>query len=177
MISTKEMNSILRRSGRPQILPDTYGGMNVVRRAVSKMKCGDSITRQLVRINPGVSRITIELPGLNLKSLVNLREHRHASARRAAEQRSRARNALATVTGGIPPLPVSVRIVRVYAGRGQPLDVSDNLQISAKHLVDGIADAYGCDDADPRISWLPVEQRKGERAGVELVIESRKETT
>lgn len=53
-------------------------------------------------------------------------------------------------------VPCAVVLVRI-APRG--LD-SDNAEASLKRVRDGVADALGVDDADPRVSWV-VEQRKG----------------
>lgn len=54
------------------------------------------------------------------------------------------------------------------------LDGHDNLPHSMKPIVDGIADALGINDRDPRVSWL-YAQRRGEvrEYAVELRIEPR----
>lgn len=52
--------------------------------------------------------------------------------------------------------PCVVVLVRVSP---RPLD-SDNAASSLKRVRDGVADALGIDDADPRVSWV-VEQRRG----------------
>ena len=56
------------------------------------------------------------------------------------------------IVGGAP---LKVTITRIAPGK---LD-DDNLTGSAKHVRDGIADALGIDDGDPRITWV-VEQAK-----------------
>ncbi len=94
--------------------------------------------------------IHLEL-SIRLVSLVNERESRWKAARRASEQRNLAGLVVANakVEGRVPELPLLCVITRVGRRR---MD-SDNLAISAKHVRDGIADALGIDDADPRISW------------------------
>lgn len=50
-----------------------------------------------------------------------------------------------------------VRLVRVSPGE---LD-DDNAVAAAKNVRDGVADALGVDDRDPRVVWLPVDQEIG----------------
>lgn len=52
-------------------------------------------------------------------------------------------------------LPVVVTMTRKSAG---VLD-DDNLQGSLKHIRDGIADAFGVPDNDPRITWRYAQQK------------------
>jgi hypothetical protein len=80
-----------------------------------------------------------------------------AEAKRRKEQRNVARWSLmgVLIAEGVK-LPVDVTIVRVAPRR---LD-DDNLAASAKSLRDGIADALGCKDNDPRVSWA-YAQAKG----------------
>lgn len=55
-----------------------------------------------------------------------------------------------------PEARATVTITRIA-----PRDLdSDNLVGSAKHVRDGVADALGIDDRDPRVTWV-VEQRRG----------------
>lgn len=54
-----------------------------------------------------------------------------------------------------PPLPVIVTLIRLSAGT---LD-SDNLQGAMKHVRDGVADAFGVADNDPRIAWRYDQER------------------
>lgn len=89
-----------------------------------------------------------------------MREHWAKKAARAKKQREAARfwtqqmaRYLSDAIKGGEPLKVT--ITRVAPGK---LD-SDNLTGSAKHVRDGIADALGIDDGDPRITWV-VEQAK-----------------
>ena len=66
--------------------------------------------------------------------------------------------------------PLVVTLVRIAP---RALD-SDNLAGCAKHVRDGIADALGIKDNDPRVEWR-VEQRRGKpkEYAVEIVIESK----
>lgn len=68
-------------------------------------------------------------------------------------------------------LPVDVTITRIAPRK---LD-DDNLAASAKNLRDGIADALGCKDHDPRVSWR-YEQAKGlpKQYAVRITIAQRK---
>ena len=67
-------------------------------------------------------------------------------------------------------LPLTVTITRVAP---RALD-DDNLASSQKHVRDGIADALGIDDRDPRVSWR-YAQRRGDpkKYFVEVIIEAR----
>ena len=110
--------------------------------------------------------VTLQIP-VRLYSTLNLREHWAVKAKRAKQHR------LAVVSAWIrQPMPriaddLIVTITRV----GKRLLDGDNLQASAKHVRDGIADCLGCDDADPRIEWR-YGQKKGEYA-VEIRIERK----
>jgi hypothetical protein len=98
---------------------------------------------------------------LDLPSVLNLREHHFARARRVRLQREATRRAL---RGQPPPvLPVEVLIVRIGA---RHLDTGDNLAASAKAVRDAISTALGVDDgpASP-VTW---------RYGQELTTERHK---
>ena len=100
--------------------------------------------------------IEFEVP-VRLVSLLNAREHHMARARRAKTQRTAAHTLAREHVSGLvdTPLSLTVTITRIAPGK---LD-DDNLTGSAKHVRDGIADALGIDDGDPRITWV-VEQAK-----------------
>lgn len=93
----------------------------------------------------------------------NAHEHWRARQQRAKRQRHAAAWLVRSVCslawvarhvdGGIV-----VHLTRVSPGT---LD-SDNLAASGKHVRDGIADALGIDDRDPRVTWL-YDQRRGPR--------------
>lgn len=173
MILTLSDISSLRARGIRIPGRDPMASLNVRRRCISSMKPGDMTASRLVRFNPKAETTFIAIDGLVLPSLANLREIHWSRAKRAREQRSRVMSAMVSVSGGIPPLPVSVQITRVYGGRGRALD-SDNCTISAKNVRDEIAAVYSVDDNDPRITWLPVSQRKAKTSCVEVVIEARR---
>ncbi len=100
--------------------------------------------------------IEFALPGMRLVNLANDHTHWRVRQRRAADQRGTAKVVARAhgVDGGIG-LPLRVTITRIGPGR---LD-SDGLTISGKHVRDGIADALGIDDGDPRIEWLVLAER------------------
>lgn len=104
--------------------------------------------------------LTIPLPGLRLVSLANQREHWRPKAARAKKQRAAAqllvRAALREPRGEPFHFPVAVIITRIAP---RVLD-DDNLAGAAKSVRDGVADALGIDDRDPRVKWA-VAQRKG----------------
>lgn len=57
-------------------------------------------------------------------------------------------------------VPCTVKMIRLSSGK---LD-SDNLQGALKSIRDGIADALGVKDNDPRVTWEYVQEkcRRGE---------------
>lgn len=112
-----------------------------------------------------------------LPSCANLREHWRKRAARVKEQRylawlqGTARN-LFGLLGGRDPLPgITVTLCRVSA---RALD-DDNLASAFKAVRDGVADALGIKDNDPRVSWAYEQRRgaKGERS-IEIRIEAKK---
>lgn len=60
---------------------------------------------------------------------------------------------------------VTVRIVRIGPRK---LD-SDNCAGACKHVRDGIADAIGIDDGDPRYTWI-YDQEKGREYSVRITV-------
>jgi hypothetical protein len=79
----------------------------------------------------------------------NTRRGARSKMVRVKHQRGTVRSLLQRMPG-LPPLPVSVHLVRL--GR-RKLDTFDNLPASLKASVDGCADAYGLPDSDPQFSW------------------------
>jgi hypothetical protein len=71
-------------------------------------------------------------------------------------------------------LPCSVRLTRVSAGK---LDPWDGLPAALKAVVDGVSDAFGVRDDDPRLQWEKPEQRQCNRGtyGVDVRIEPKSE--
>lgn len=106
--------------------------------------------------------IELTLP-VRLVSLLNMREHWRAKAARAKKQRHTA--CVCTATGiDYSALTEFIRggaRLNVTLTRIAPRELDcDNLAGSGKHVRDGIADALGIDDRDPRVKWL-YAQRKG----------------
>ena len=94
--------------------------------------------------------LEVTIPGLKLIPGDNAREHWASKARRAKRQRGVARMVLHSQFGKAPELPLTVTITRIGKRR---LDKGDNLNSSAKHVRDGIADWVGVDDGDDRYTW------------------------
>ena len=109
--------------------------------------------------------IQFELP-IKLVSEANVREHWSKKAKRAKEQRGLAR----MLTRGINltwMFPYHVIITR-YGPGSRKLDF-DNLANSAKHVIDGIADALGVDDGDTtKITWEVKQERGPYKVRIEI---------
>lgn len=100
----------------------------------------------------------------------NVREGWKARARRTRAQRTEAALRLhnAILAGKLPAGPPwTVRIVRLGHRR---MD-GDNLIAACKATRDGIAQALGLDDGDPRIVWHYDQQLVGEH-GLRVLIEA-----
>ena len=80
-------------------------------------------------------------------SVANLREHLGPRSKRAAMHRGDAKTLC--LRAKPPALPVVVKLTRHGV---RELD-DDNLRLALKAIRDGIADAYGVADNDPRIVW------------------------
>lgn len=93
-------------------------------------------------------------------------ERAHWSTRRKRAEAHRDIAAQALPRNKLPKLPVVVTVTRY--GR-QLLDEGDNLNISCKHVRDGIAERYGVDDSSPLIEWRYRQQRGDYCAKVEIV--------
>ena len=115
--------------------------------------------------------LTIPLPGLCLVSLADQREHWRTRAKRAKTQRTAAHllveAALHALQGEAARFPMSVVITRIAP---RALD-DDNLAGACKSVRDGVADALGIDDRDPRVKWAVAQRRGRPRAyGAEIVL-------
>lgn len=111
--------------------------------------------------------IEAELP-LRLVSGMNVREHWGARKRRAEEHRGVVKMRLQAAVKPYATLPAVVTITRIAP---RPLD-DDNLQASAKHVRDGVADAFGLDDRNPRLAWNYAQERgRPKYYGVRIRIE------
>jgi len=126
---------------------------------------------KLTRDGAGDKRIlTITLP-IATKSLSNQRWHWAQRSRAAKAQRGPTslvvRSAMAAEPIG---LPCVVKLTRIAP---RALD-DDNLRGALKSVRDGVADAFGLDDRDPKLSW-EYGQRKGavRENAVEIRVERR----
>lgn len=109
--------------------------------------------------------VTITLP-IRLGSVSNLREHWSQRAKRAKSHRGSVSLAVAYYARELG-LPVTVTLTRIAP---RALD-DDNLRGALKATRDGIADAFGVDDRDPRITWLYAQRRgKPREYGLEIAI-------
>lgn len=86
---------------------------------------------------------------------LNSREHWAVRARRAKKERGEV--GLFVRRWNLAP-PCTVTLTRLSTAQ---MD-GDGLQAALKHVRDGVADAIGVDDADPRITWQ-YRQEKAKR--------------
>jgi hypothetical protein len=106
--------------------------------------------------------ITIEH---KLVSAANLRAGAGGFGRSARAQKHRSMAKLAVLGNeGVPALPVVVTLVRVGP---RALD-SDNLQFAFKAVRDGVADALGVKDHDPRVTWEYAQEKGAYAVRIEL---------
>lgn len=97
--------------------------------------------------------VAVELP---IKTGAGLNDRCHWRTRAAKVKRERGAACLAVPGMRVQTaLPVTVRLVRLSAGT---LD-DDNLQGALKAIRDGVADAYGIPDNEPRIRWEYAQER------------------
>lgn len=71
----------------------------------------------------------------------------------------------------LPPLPATVQCVR-YGPNKRKMD-RDNLWSAFKHIFDGLADAYGVDDGDPRWEWLTPQQVRDKEYAIVITIKTK----
>jgi hypothetical protein len=114
------------------------------------------------------------LPGIFIpvQTVNELNAHTHWRVRqkRAAAQRPRAKRAVQSYRIAHPiELPVSVRFTRYSPGT---LDPADGLPSAFKHIIDGMADAFGVDDKSPLYHWLPPIQVKAKYYAVRIELTS-----
>lgn len=76
--------------------------------------------------------------------------------------------------GGWRGAQLVVLLTRTYSRRGRAMD-SDGVARSLKAVRDGVADALGVDDGDPRVSWLTAQTR-GNETGVLVQLFERRTT-
>lgn len=112
--------------------------------------------------------VAFELP-YHLPSAGNARDsHWRVRHRRIKSERGGACAAARAWGARDLKLPVVVTITRVAP---RQLD-SDNMSTAAKGLRDGIADALGVNDRDPRVEWR-YQQEQGRPAAVRVEIAER----
>jgi hypothetical protein len=99
-------------------------------------------------------------------------EHWAVTRRRAQFQRDRVGGTLAWLVPLSSPA-WQVTIVRLMGPRAHAMD-NDGLVSCAKHVRDGVQDALGLDDRDPRIGW-EYRQERAPLHGVRVVISPRAE--
>lgn len=112
--------------------------------------------------------MTIFLNGIKTTTPGNSRRHWRSEWAEGKQARMRAK--LAIVAQDRPSFPVVVTLIRHSSGTCD----KHNLSGCLKHIIDGIADAYGIDDGDD--GWdFRFEQVKCKRdqAGVEIRIKSQ----
>ena len=141
-------------------------------RAITAMRPGDSTTPK-ARQDPALTFCVIET---DLRVTNPMNSTRSKNWRPQAAERKRIREgttARIMDEGEIPALPVTVQLHRM--GKGL-MDEWDGLPASLKPVVDGIADAYGLPDHDPRFTWLKPTQERAKTYGVRITIEARRES-
>ncbi len=108
---------------------------------------------------------------LRLVSEANAHEHWRIRQRRAKGQRFAAAMACRALCVGLLERcgELRVTIARVAP---RALD-SDNLVGSAKHVRDGVADALGISDRDPRVEWVVVQEQRPKTFEVKITIETK----
>jgi hypothetical protein len=125
-----------------------------------------------------MTTVAFSIPGLKLESESNTRDgwrakaYRTKVARHAAEMHTRA-----ALSGRKLSAPIAITLWRVGPRRLDP----GNCEASFKAVQDGVADALGIDDGDPRLTWRyeqasPGPLRPGERKyRVEVIIKGSEE--
>lgn len=117
--------------------------------------------------------ITVTIP-LKTVTESNAKEHWRTKARRAKGQRDASGLTIAAelhqcgLRDGKSRLPLTVLLTRLAPGT---LDDDNNVS-AAKHVRDGVADALGIDDRDPRVTWL-YAQEKAKGYAVRITITRR----
>lgn len=102
--------------------------------------------------------IEVRLP-LRTVNALNERAHWSKRARRAKQERVEAAwSLLPWKRKGELKVPCTVTLTR----ESKKFMDGDGLQASFKNLRDGVADALGVDDADPRVTWCYAQQKAKE---------------
>ncbi len=109
--------------------------------------------------------VTVELP-LYLRGSQNAREHWAKRSRRVKHERQTTALLVRSFFRPIEAIPEKPVITITRYGSVLIRD-NDNLSAACKAVRDGIADALGIDDGDPRITWRYEQGRS--RRGQERV--------
>lgn len=116
--------------------------------------------------------IYITIPGIQLSSTLNARQHWRTRAASAKRQRGIARLCLSSYAR--PTGPVVVTITRVAP---RALD-SDNLAGACKSIRDGVADWLGVDDGAAEraglVAWQCAQETQAKFYAVRITIEASK---
>jgi len=115
--------------------------------------------------SPAVWVTSVWLP-IQTVSESNGRDHWRVKAKRAKRQRHAAR--LLTPQADLPAV---VRLTRLSRSR---LD-DDNLRGALKAVRDGVADAFGIQDNDPRLAWEYAQAPRGNQLQGSVMVEIRSE--
>lgn len=114
------------------------------------------------------------LDGLRVRNESNERSHHMVRAKRAKTARALARMRLAGPVleqrrAGALALPLVVTLTRI----GPRMMDDDGAIASLKACRDGVADALGIDDRDPRVQWRYGQERgKPRQYGVRITVEA-----
>ena len=107
--------------------------------------------------------------GIRVRSL-NEREHPQAKAKRVAQERGVTRlacNAPCAQFRARPPERMTITLTRI----GPKAFDSDNNVGALKHVRDGVADALSLDDADPRLTWVYLQDCRERRYAVRIELD------
>ena len=118
------------------------------------------------------------VPGLVIVNIANAREHWASKMRRARTQRGDSALLVLHAFGALgrsarediraryrdPSRGLVIRLGRVFDGGQGDFDLDDNLNISLKHVRDGVCDALGFDDGKAAIRWQYTQTLSNVRA-------------
>ena len=104
----------------------------------------------------------VTIHGLRTVSEANRRGHWGKHAGRTKQQRMVACRCVERLTVDLRRVQLPARFVLTRIAP-RDLDGHDNLRVALKAVVDGIADAMGVTDRDPRISFEYAQEKRGVR--------------